>query len=141
VPQDRCDAHEVVRDDPKTNPSTDASGSTVATPSEPMATFEHTDSSFAAHAPALATPKPALPFMRAPRRGFATGLWQHDAADAPGVRSRLVGRRRKAAITRGEVGRPAEYLLMTFERRHPECLVRRPALMNLVRRHDLMLAS
>ena len=37
-------AHEVVGDDPETDPSTDAVGPAVATAPETMSTFEHTDS-------------------------------------------------------------------------------------------------
>ena len=103
--QHRCDTHKVVSDDPETNPSTDAIGAAVATASEPMSTFEHTDSAFAPDTPALPTPKPSLPFMGAPRRCFAARLRQHNPPDAAGIRGGLVRGRRKAPITGGQVGR------------------------------------
>ena len=45
-----------------------AVGAMVATASQSMSSFEHTDAAFAADAPALAATEPALAFVRAPRR-------------------------------------------------------------------------
>src|SRR4051794_1307929 len=64
--------HEIVGDDAESHPASDAIGAMVPTASQTMPSLEHADAAFAANAPALAAPKPALPLMRAPRRRFPT---------------------------------------------------------------------
>ena len=110
-------AHQIVGDDAEPDPASDAVRAMVATASQAMPTFEHTDAAFAPDAPALAAAEPALSFMRASRRRFAPGRGKITRR-TPRVSGRVfILGRGKAAIARGKIRRAAEDRDVPIERR------------------------
>ena len=57
-PGEGRDVHQIVRDDAQADPAVHAGDAMVATAAQTVATFEHTDATFAADAPALSTAEP-----------------------------------------------------------------------------------
>ena len=138
-PQHGGRAHEVVGDDSESDPSTHSVSATVPTTPQTMPTFEHTDPPLGSDAPALAAAEPSLAFVRAPRGGFRTAPRQDHAADTPIERVLFIGRRAKPTVTRRQIRRAAEDLLMSIQGGRPQGHVSRPRVVHLVRGDDLML--
>src|SRR2546425_13373945 len=110
----------------------------VATATQAMSTFEHTDATFASDAPALPAAEPTLTFMGAPRRRLGATTRQHHATDAAIGRGLFIGRGAETPIARGEIRGAAENRLMPIQRRRPQGDVGRSPGMHFVRRDDLM---
>src|SRR4029453_15782660 len=102
-----------------------------------MPSFDHTDASFAAHAPALPTPEPSLPLMGAPRWRFSSGPRQDDALYSPHNGRLFVLRRREPPIASGDPWRTLKNRDVPIQRWRPQRRVGRPALVHLVGGNNL----
>jgi hypothetical protein len=82
-------AHQVVCDDTEPDPANCAVSAVIATASQPMSSFEHTDPTFRSDAPPRAAAEPPLSFIRTTRRRCPTRMRQDDspyaAADRGGA--------------------------------------------------------
>ena len=128
---------QVVGDDPEADPAMHAVDAVIATASETMSPFDHADAPFAADAPALATPKPPVAFIRAPGRGFRPSSWEDDPAHAAIRGGLFVGGGAEAAIAGREMRRSAEGLV-PIQGRSPQRDVGWSPGMDLVGGDDLM---
>ena len=108
------------------------SSAMVATASQSMPSFDHADAPFAADAPALPAPKPALPFIRASRRRLRPAPRQDDASHAAVGGRLFVGRGAEAAIAGRQIRRAAEDRLMAVQGRRPQRHIRGAPRVHLV---------
>ena len=132
-------AHQIVCNDTEPDPASGAVRAMIPTASQAMPSLEHTDTAFAADAPALSAAKPPLSLIGAPRRGFPTGPRQHDAADAARQRRVFILGRGEAAVRRREIRRAAEDRHVPIERGCPQRHISGSCRVDFVRRDDLML--
>ena len=109
--------HQIVRDDAEADPAVHAVGAMVATATESMSTFEHTDAAFAADAPALSATEPALAFIRAPRRRLRAAPRQAPPVGRRGRRRLFVGAELKPRSPAARSGARPKIVLMPIQRR------------------------
>ena len=110
----------------------------IATASESMSPFDHTDAPFAPHAPPLAASKPRLAFIRTSGRRFRPAPRQDHPADAAVGRRLFIGGGAEAAIAGGEMRRAAEDGLVPIQGRGPQDDIGRSSRMHLIGGDDLM---
>src|SRR2546425_7350711 len=103
----------------------------IATAAQAMATFEHTDATFASDTPALTAAEPVLTLIGAPRRRLGAAPRQDHASDPAVGGSLFVGRRAEPAIAGGEIRCAIEDRLMAIQRRCPQRDIGRPPRMDL----------
>src|ERR1700730_14262323 len=97
------DVDQIVGDHAEANPSVHAVDAMVATAAQAVTTFEHTDATFAADAPALAATEPVLALICAPRGRLGAATRQDHASDTAVGGGLFVGRRAEAAITGDQI--------------------------------------
>src|ERR1019366_1083420 len=107
--------HQIVRDDTPPDPAVHAVVPMVATASQSMPTCEHTDASFTADTPALASTEPALMLIRAARGRFRAAPRQDHASHATINRGLFMLRRAEAAIAGRAIRRAPEDRLVPVQ--------------------------
>ena len=132
------DVHQIVSDDAEPDPSVHAVDAMVATATQAVTTFEHTDATFAPDAPALAAAEPVLPLIGTPRRRLGAATRQDHASNTASGGGLFVGRRAEAAIARGQIRRAGEDRLVAIQRGGPQRHVGRAFRVDVVRRDDRM---
>ena len=136
--EDSRHVDQVVGDDPEADPAMHAVDAMIATASESMSPFDHTDAPFATDAAALAASKPRLAFIRTPGRRFRPAPRQNHSADAAVGRRLFIRGGAEAAIAGGEMRRAAEDGLVPIQCRGPQGDIGRSSRMHLIGSDDLM---
>src|SRR5438874_1672724 len=114
------DVHQIVGDDTEPDPTMHAVDAMVATTTQAVTTFEHTDAPFAPDAPALPAAEPALTFMGTPRRRLGAGPRQDHTSYAAVNRRLFIASRAETTVACGQIRRAAEDRLMPIQRRGPQ---------------------
>src|SRR5207244_10723045 len=99
---------QIAGDNTEPDPTMQAAEATIATAAQAMSTFEHADAAFAADAPALPAPEPALTFIGAPGRRLGADARQDHASHPAVHRCLFVPGRAETAVAGGQIRPTAE---------------------------------